>query len=483
MPGKRMVVAIAGAASLLALTLVPAAGRPAAAGNGTRIGNRARDLRPAYAGALEVPSRPLNVELVHTGSRAPTDAQCRATIGMPCYSPQEIRHAYGVDRLLARGDDGSGETIVIVDSYGSPTIASDLASFDAGYGLPAPPSFRILAPLGTVPFDPTKIPDQVSWAFETTLDVEWSHAMAPDASIVLLTSPVDETEGVQGMPQFNALENYALDHHLGQVISQSWGATENTLFTPAGHQVFRQFEATYARAAAMHVTALASTGDFGSSNPELNGTTFYPFPTVNFPASSPLVTAVGGTSLYADTSGDYQSETVWNSGGGASGGGISQHFGEPLYQRFLRASDQALLGGHRGTPDISWNADPSTPILIYLSFFGPSQAGYYTIGGTSEGSPDWAGLVADLNQLAGHPIGFLNRYLYALGAARIAFHDVTVGNNSDNGVPGYSAAPGWDPASGWGTPDVGRLLADIAVLARGNPSTQALLSRAESLRR
>jgi subtilase family serine protease len=482
MPGRRMVVAIVGAASLLALMLVTAAGGPAAAGNGSRIGNGARDLRSSHNGALAVPSRPLNVQFVHAGSQAPTDAQCRAAIGIPCYSPQEIRHAYGVDRLLAKGDDGAGETIVIVDSYGSPTIASDLASFDAGYGLPAPPSFTILAPLGTVPFNPTAIPDQIGWAVETTLDVEWSHAMAPDASIVLLTSPVDETEGVQGMPQFNTLENYALDHHLGQVISQSWGATENTLFTPAGEQVFQQFEATYARAAAMHVTALASTGDTGSSNLEQNLTTYYPFPTVNFPASSPLVTAVGGTSLYADTSGDYQSETVWNSDGGASGGGISQHFGEPLYQRFLPASDQALLGGHRGIPDVSWNADPNTPILIYLSFLGPSAAGYYTIGGTSEGSPDWAGLVADLNQLSGHPIGFLNPYLYALGTVGIGFHDITVGNNSDNGVPGYSATPGWDPATGWGTPDVGQLLTDLAFLARGNPSSQTLLSRAESLR-
>jgi len=180
-----------------------------------------------------------------------------------------------------------------VDSFGSPTIASDLATFDAGYGLPAPPSFKVLAPLGTVPFNPA-VPDQVNWAFETTLDVEWAHAMAPDASIVLLTSPVDETEGVQGLPQFNALENYALDHHLGQVISQSWGATENTLFTPAGEKVFRQFQATYARAAAMGVTVLASTGDSGSSNLEANLTTYYPFPTMNFPASSPLVTAVGG---------------------------------------------------------------------------------------------------------------------------------------------------------------------------------------------
>jgi subtilase family serine protease len=246
--------------------------------------------------------------------------------------------------------------------------------------------------------------------------------------------------------------------------------------------VFGHFEATYARAARRGVTALASTGDFGSSNPELNGSTFYPFPTVQFPATSPLVTAVGGTSLYADTSGDYQSETVWNSDGGASGGGISRHFGEPLYQRFLPRSDQALLAGHRGIPDISWNADPNTTILIYASFFGLTP-GFYGIGGTSEGAPAWAGLVADLDQLAGHPIGLLNPYLYALGKVGIGFHDVTVGNNSDNGVPGYSATRGWDAATGWGSPDIGQLLRDIATLARGNPSPRKLLARAQALRR
>jgi subtilase family serine protease len=469
MPRRRVVAAIAGATSLLALTLVGASGGHAVAGKSTGGG----DLRTqvAVAGTL---SRP-RAQLVQAASKPPTDAFCRKELGFPCYTPQEIRNAYGLNQLIARGDDGKGETIVIVDSYGSPTIASDLAHFDAGYGLPAPPSFKILAPLGTVKH-------QLSWAAETTLDVEWSHAMAPDASIVLLTSPVNETQGVQGMPQFDALENYALDHHLGQVISQSWATTENDLFSPAGRQVFDHFEATYATAAAEHVTVLGSTGDSGSANPKVNGKN-YTFPTINFPSSSPLVTAVGGTSLYATTHGSYKSETVWNSDGGATGGGISQYFPEPFYQRFLPASDQAELDGHRGTPDISWNADPNTPILVYLSYLGPKKAGYYTIGGTSEGSPDWAGFTADLDQFAGHPIGLLNPYLYALGAAGVGFHDVTVGNNSIDGVPGYSATPGWDAATGWGSPDLGQLLPDIASLARGNPSPQTLLARAEALRR
>jgi subtilase family serine protease len=440
-------------------------------------------LRSSHDGALESPVLPLNVHLVHEGSQAPTDAQCEALFDSPCYGPQDIQTAYGVSNLLNNGDNGRGETIVIIDSYGSPTITADLASFDAGYGLPAPPSFTILSPLGTVPYDPTEYPDQPSWAAETTLDVEWSHAMAPDASIVLMTSPVDETEGVQGLPQFDELENYALNHHLGQIISQSWGATENTLLNPAGEQVLSDFEATYARAAASGVTVFASAGDAGTANVETNGTTIYPFPTVNFPASSPLVTAVGGTSLYTDTSGNYESETVWNSDGGAGGGGISQYFPEPIYQRLLPASDQSLLNGYRGLPDISWNADPNTPVLVYLSFFGAGSAGYYGIGGTSEGAPSWAGLAADLDQAAGHPLGLLNPYLYALGAVGIGFHDITVGNNGLNGVPGYNATPGWDAASGWGTPDLGQFFGDIAFLSRGSHTERALIARARSLRR
>ncbi len=294
--------------------------------------------------------------------------------------------------------------------------------------------------------------------------------MAPGAAIVVLTSPVDQTEGVQGLPEFLALEKYALDHHLGKIISQSWGATENTLFIdaagPQRPQVIADYSAFYARALLGQVTVLASAGDQGSSNVENNLVTFYSFPTVNFPASSPLVTAVGGTDLSADGSGNYQSETVWNDDGCcAGGGGISQVFQEPVYQRLsLPKMVQAQLGGMRGLPDVSYNAAVFNEFIwIYASypgaFYGP---GYYSIGGTSEGSPQWAGIVADLNQYAGRPLGFLNPALYVLGGAGRFSHigrDITVGNNELLDVPGavapgYSATRGWDPASGWGTPNL-----------------------------
>lgn len=399
---------------------------------------------------------------------APTDTACRATYDVPCYSPQEIRQAYNLSALVNHGDAGKGQTIVIIDSFGSPTAYADLKKFDADYGIPDPPSFKQLAPLGSVAFDPTN-DQQLGWAEETSLDIQWSHALAPAANIVVLTSPVSETEGVTGMPEFLKLEQYAVNNHIGKIISQSWSATENTFFDAAGEKVLSQFEQFYQYAASQHVSVFASAGDSGSANVDVNGNT-YPFPTVGYPASSPWVTAVGGTSLYADTSGNYQSETAWNDGvGSATGGGISQYFKEPFYQRLtLPKQTQKLLNGHRAIPDISMNADPNTPVPVYLGFLGGVNNGYYLFGGTSESSPLWAGLTADANQYVGHPLGFLNPILYGLGANKLTgtrvFHDITVGNNAQGTIPGYQATPGWDATTGWGSPDAQPLFSALRLL-------------------
>jgi subtilase family serine protease len=183
---------------------------------------------------------------------------------------------------------------------------------------------------------------------------------------------------------------------------------------------------------------------------------------VNYPASSPNVTAVGGTLLYADPAGKYQFETVWNDPYGAGGGGVSQEFTEPYYQYSLPASVQGTLNNYRGIPDVSYNAGVNTSVLVYLGFLGAADNGFYLFGGTSEGSPQWAGIIADGNQLAGHPLGFLNPKLYAIGEGSGLFHDITYGSNTYNGVPGYVATPGWDLATGWGTPDLGSLLWEMA---------------------
>ena len=382
---------------------------------------------------------------------APGPSDCLMQYGFPCYGPQDIRHAYGITANFT----GLGQRIVIITSFGSPTIRQDLREFDTIFGLPDPPSFTIDTPLGTVPFDPNNS-DQLAWALETTIDVEWAHGLAPDADIVLLTSPVDETQGIQGLPEFRALEEYALDHQLGNIISQSWGTAENTLLTSDGVALMNRFNELYERAAWERVTMLASSGDSGAENVDVADNP-YPFATVSFPASSPHVTAVGGTTLNVNANGLYSSESAWNDANGASGGGVSQYFLEPAYQYALPRHIQELLRRHRGLPDVALNADPQTPLLVYLSFFpDPSVNGLHFVGGTSPATAQWAGIAADLNQYIGYDIGFLNPILYLAGLENNQFHlfhDITQGNNTFNNVKGYSAGSGYDLVTGWGTPD------------------------------
>lgn len=454
----RPVWAAAGAVLLVGAGAWTASGAVSAGTPGTSTSPAVRAGAATTAGMAIGPGRPRIVGKVPRTSSTtfpapPTDTQCQtyfAPLGVSqCFNPRDIRRAYGVDSLIAAGHEGRGQTIVIVDAFGSPTLRQDLEVFDHGYQLIAPPSLRVLSPLGSVKFDPSSAVE-AEWADETTLDVEWAHAMAPQAGIVVLTSPVNEDEGTRGMGDFLKLEQYAFNHHLGDIISQSWGATENTLETNAGRAMVTAFDNFYARADRHEYTILAAAGDTGSENTNTSGAP-YSKPTVIFPASSPDITAVGGTSLRTRSE-RWASEVVWNDGpsGGAGGGGISQLFRLPAFQQALPATARATLNGHRGLPDVSWNADPDTSILIYSSFGGPNEAGWYLVGGTSEGSPQWAGLVADVNQARRTPIGFLNPDLYALPEAD--YHDVVKGTNRYDGVSGYRAGAGWDAASGLGTP-------------------------------
>ena len=238
-----------------------------------------------------------------------TTAQCEAKYHIACYQGPQLQVAYNLGPLFRRGITGAGETIVIVDSYGSPTIRHDLAIYDAQYGLPAPPSFTIIQPAGPVP-PYKKNSDFEGWAGETTLDVEASHTMAPGANILLVETPVSETEGVTGFPQIVRAENYVIDHNLGDVISQSFGATEETFPNAASVMALRS---AYLNAAAHHVTVLAATGDSGVTDVGLNQVTFYTHRVVSWPPSDPLVTAVGGTQLHLDAAGNRTSpDTVWN---------------------------------------------------------------------------------------------------------------------------------------------------------------------------
>src|SRR5690242_18531103 len=280
----------------------------------------------------------------------PTTASCRKDYKVACYQPAQIQQAYHLPELYARGITGRGTTIVIVDSFGSPTIRSDLAAFDKAFGLPAPPSFRIIAPAGRVPgYDPNNS-DMVGWAGETTLDVEYAHVIAPGANLLLVRTPVPETEGVHGFPQIIAAETYVLEHHLGDVISQSFSATERTFPSRAAVQALR---GAYQLAAQDGVTVLAASGDSGAADVKLDASTYYLAPQTSWPDSDPLVTGVGGTQLHVGANGRPAAPTVWNdtynpaaegfaaegfAAGGQSpsplsgGGGLSVLFGRPGFQ-------------------------------------------------------------------------------------------------------------------------------------------------------
>lgn len=408
----------------------------------------ATSAAPAHrAPARAVPLSTGHVLRSHHTSAPPTTADCLLAFGIRCYGATQIQKAYDLAPLLSRGLDGTGRTIVIVDSFGSPTIAADLHAFDTTYGLPDPPSLQVIQPVGAVPpFDPSDN-DMWNWAFETTLDVEYAHTMAPGAKILLVETPVSETEGVQGFPEIVKAENYVINHHLGDVITQSFGATEQTFPSAASIYALRS---AFFNARAHDVTVLASSGDEGATDWESDGTTLYPFAVNSWPSSDPLVTSVGGTQLTLDDNGNRLSpDVVWNDGYGAGGGGKSAVFSRPDFQDRVRS----VVGRSRGTPDISMSAAVDGGVVVYLTF-DPANAGWYIVGGTSEASPLFSGVVAIADQAAHHRLGWIDPALYSRTVSRSSgVVDVTSGDISFGGVTGPAAGPGYDMASGWGTVD------------------------------
>ncbi len=407
----------------------------------------------------------------NTISPSPTDtaiAVCPTSLGTDCRTPYDMRVAYSVESLLERGFTGKGQTIVDIVSYGSPTLQQDMDTFDQQFGLP-PITIKVLSPLGTQPTDHPATKDLAGWAGETTLDVQIIHAIAPDAGIVVLTSPVNETEGTIGLPQFLQLEQYAISHHLGNIISQSFDASEVTLNNIDGKQEVQKWDAFFKQATTQQgVTFFAASGDNGPTDySDLQVTKLSPTPTTGFPADNPWVSSVGGTTLAKN--GTTFQESTWNSNGGASGGGFSMFFSTPSYQMTLPASVQNQLSNRRGVPDIAGDADPSTGLAFYIS-----GGGWNLAGGTSASAPLWAAFIAIANQMAGHPLGFINPTLYKLAASSAYtqdFNDITTGDNSINNdkaqVQGYPAVTGWDPVTGLGTPILDKLLPDLIAAMHG----------------
>jgi len=407
--------------------------------------------------------------------------------GRTCYDPFQMRHAYEVDSLIAAGYDGTGQTIVIIDAFDDPFLADDLAAFDTIYGLPTP-NFTQIYPDGPTTFDE-------GWAGEMTLDVEWSHAIAPGANIVLVHALSNSDADL-----LSAIK-YAVDNNLGDVISMSFGEAESCVgrfpdlqgpdLTAAYHDVF-------AEATQKGITLLAGSGDQGASQPTCDVNSW--IKSASAPANDPLVTAVGGTELHAtgypsnctDTTlpgcsassisprpGTYQGEIAWNEGPPygdfqdtppllgktfATGGGFSVIFDQPPYQRATLPN-----GMGRGVPDVAYNAAIFHGVLIqFLTDF--PFGGTFVAGGTSAGSPQWAALTAITNQKAGHRLGFLNSAIYQIGRVNKAypasFHDIVSGNNSavefdsmNNpvNIVGFSAGNGWDPTTGLGSPIEGSI--------------------------
>jgi subtilase family serine protease len=460
MPKARRVSAVVGAFALTAAAAVVSAGTAVSASAASSATHASRTQGSLVPGVL------------HAGratSQPPTTADCESAFQVACYEPGQIQTAYNLEPLYQRGVTGRGRTIVIVDSFGSPTIRNDLAVFDKTFSLPAPPSFKIIQPAGKVPpYDPTNS-DMVGWAGETTLDVQYAHTIAPGANILLVETPVSETEGVTGFPEIIEAENYVINHHLGDVISQSFSATEQTFPNKATLDSLR---GAYENAAAHHVSVLSATGDSGAANVESDGETYYTYPTTTWPPSDPLVTAVGGTQLHLTASGQHTSpDTVWNDTYSiptqqfifgdngpnplAGGGGKSVFFSRPYYQDGVKN----VVGKSRGVPDISMSGACNGAVDTYNSY-GGIPAGWYPTCGTSEATPLFSGVVALAAQVAGHSLGLVNPALYQLSAQRApGIVDVTSGNTTvsftQSGktytVQGASATKGYDLASGVGT--------------------------------
>jgi subtilase family serine protease len=503
--GSRVLALIRGAAiaSVAALGAGSAAAAPVAAAT-------------TAAAVTVVPFSSGHILAAGDMKQPPTTAQCETDFGIACYQAFQLQKAYDLSPLYAKGIEGQGETIVIVDAFGSPSIASDLQTYDAQEGLPNPPSFKVITPEGPIttnpsnctttfsPTGPDLCSDYYGWTDETSLDVEWSHTMAPKANILLVETPMTESEGIYGFPQIVEAENYVINHHLGDVISQSFGANESTFSSPS--QIY-SLRSAYVNAAAHGVTVLAASGDQGSTDDICSPASGCADPNdviccqstraIDWPSSDPLVTGVGGTQLHLNASGARTSpDSVWNDLSstvgvtgpvytwGSSGGGHSTVFSRPSFQNGVAGT----VGNSRGTPDIAMSAAVNGAVDFYDTT-DPGVAGWGIVGGTSEASPLFSGIVALADQVAGHSLGDLNPALYAMGrsGSSSGIVPISAGSNSYTfcvaadvesnsscpsasdlvNVPGFSANGSYNDATGWGTVDAAKFVPALAAVAGG----------------
>jgi len=343
-------------------------------------------------------------------ARPPIHVKPFATTSPTGISPAQIRHAYGFDLIT---NQGAGQTIGIVDAYDDPNIEADLAVFNKTFGLPPCTTnngcFQKMYASGVRPRA------DAGWALEIALDVEWAHAIAPQARILLVEAASNSFSDLLAAVDFAVFRG-------ASVVSMSWGGGEfsnetfyDSHFTAAG------------------VTFTASSGDSG------NG--------AEYPAASPFVVSVGGTTLNVDAAGNYIGETAWS----GSGGGQSAYEVEPLYQASYPIPNDP--NGKHGIPDVAYDADPATGFPVYDTVRYQGRAGWFQVGGTSAGSPQWAALFAIVNSMraaAGKsPISNADIAVYAVPAAN--FNDVSSGTNGSCGTL-CTAGSGYDYVTGLGSP-------------------------------
>jgi kumamolisin len=324
-----------------------------------------------------------------------------------------------------KGFDGAGQTIAILE-FGGGYAKTDLDAYFRKLKLKSPPVTAVSVDGGSNA--PTGDPNSADT--EVTLDIQVAGAVAPGSQIAVYFAPNSDSGFL------NAL--YAAIHdnlRKPAIVSISWGAPE----TASTLQSLKDYDAACIDAAALGITVCVAAGDHGSADSDPPGKRAL----VDFPASSPHVLACGGTRLSA-AKGRIVSETVWNNGDGwASGGGVSEVFKLPAYQKKAGVPKSANPGGKvgRGVPDVTGNGDGETGYRILVG------GRWMVVGGTSAVAPLWAGLVALLNQATKKRLGLVNPTLYALAPGQ-GFRDITKG---DNGA--YAAKRGWDPCSGLGSPD------------------------------
>jgi len=353
-------------------------------------------------------------------ARPPIHVKGNATSAPTGLSPVQTRHAYGFDQIT---NQGSGQIIGIVDAYDDPNIESDLGVFDSQFGLTACTSgngcFQKIYASGSKPRT------NAGWSLEMSLDVEWSHAIAPQAKIILVEAASNSFANLLQAVDV-AVQNGA------SVVSMSFGGSE-----------FSSEASNDTHFAVNGVTFTASSGDSG------NG--------VEYPAASPDVVAVGGTTLNIGSDGSYISETAWS----GSGGGQSAYEAEPSYQANYPIPNDP--SGVRGVPDVAYDADPNTGFSVYDTVRYQGQSGWFQVGGTSAGAPQWAALFAIANSLrvgAGKAtLSSTGTAVYSVAKANYSLnlHDITSGTNGSCGTL-CTATTGYDYVTGLGSPQANNII-------------------------